>query len=553
MLCTLQHHLKTDDGGPKVGKFNNQTQVGQHKNKIPVLLCFARDDKESAALFKTIEEESKKPVPSGSLPIVFVDMSHAQLPNDSWARYLDSKARQDYLRQKNPVESEEIGKVAKGILEGWKNALLTADYSIWYLPADKRNLRATNLEDLQGQLAEIDKKLFPLALELNFDVIDNMFSQSPLKQGALFGVKQEVGGTYKNQNKPLEKALSGAWRVPNYWEIYPNLVISQIKRFVDDQTKNALKISGEVSVSDLYASLQAAPYGLMDCNLTAFILGFVLKEYVQNEGEYYCSDGDVDDALTQEKLSALIEEVIKNSITPPSRPKTKFIKEKSQEETKFAEATATIFQVSASSCFVGKVRELLRSKMKTLGFPIWCLREVVDGMSFSVSKNIIRDLITKYVGVANIENYGDGNAKEAQLVKEIGAIFIKNPSAIDDMASLVKRENCLKGMKNYIAAYRGGELVTLSGQISAGEKYLESLQEKFDRVDAANWAWNQETADGRIDDVITEYKIIQLSRNYGVSATSFNALISAWSDKLKQCRISYDAAKNTAIQENQLF
>jgi hypothetical protein len=211
-------YATVDDLPSKVGMFNNQTQVGQHKNKIPILLCFARDDKESAALFKKIEEESNKPVPSGSSPIVFIDMSHAQLTNDSWVRYLDSKARQDYLRQKNPVESEVLGQIAKGILEDWKTALMSVDYSIWYGPSNKRNIRAANLEDLQGQLVEIDKKLFPHALELNFDVIDNMFSQSPLKQGALFGIKEEVGGTYRNKNKPLENALSGAWLVPNYWE-----------------------------------------------------------------------------------------------------------------------------------------------------------------------------------------------------------------------------------------------------------------------------------------------------------------------------------------------
>jgi hypothetical protein len=163
--------------------------------------------------------------------------------------------------------------------------------------------------------------------------------------------------------------------------------------------------------------------------------------------------------------------------------------------------------------------------MKTLGFPIWCLREVVGSESLSVSTAMIRDLIDKYVGVANIENYGNGQAKEAQLVKEIGSIFIKNASAIDDMARLVKRENCLKGMQNYIASYRGGELKLLSEQIGAGEKYLDSLHEKFEKVDAANWAWNQETAEGRIDDVITEYKSIQLSRDYGVSVTSFTALL----------------------------
>lgn len=542
-----------DDIRQNVGRFNNETQVGQHKHKIPILLCFARDDKESDALFKLIEEESKKPAPTDSVPICFIDMSHSQISNDSWLRYLDAKARQEVLRQRNPQESEEYGRTAKGILETWKNHLITCDFSIWYLPANKSNLRAANLDDLQEQLKEVDRAEYPLALELHYDVIDNMFSASPLKQGAGFGIKQEVGGTYKNQSKPLEKALDGAWNVPAYWQISPGLLISKLKIFIDGYFKESLEVNAEVDLTDMYYKLQAKPYGLMNCNLTAFVLGFLLKEYVQNEGEYYFSDRNIDDVLTQDKLRDLIETVIKDSISPPNRSTEKIIKAKSQEETKFAEGTAAIFQINVGSCFVGKVREMLRSKMKGFAFPIWCLQEVISNNSFSVPGQIIEELINKYVGVANTDNYGDGQAKETQLVKEIGKVFIKTSSVIDDLSKFINRDNCLLGMKKYVASYRNGELKTLSEQLGIGDKYVDGLQEKFNKVDSANWAWNQETAEERIDEVITEYKIIQVSRTFGVNATSFPDLLNSWIEKLKLCRISYDAVKNNGIHENDLF
>ena len=536
-----------------IGKLNNQTAVGQHKNKVPVLLCFARDDKESAALYKLIDDESKKPVPSGASPICFIDMSHSQLSNDSWIRYLDAKARQELLRQRNPKESEEHGKTAKGILESWKNSINSSDFSVWYAPAIKRNLRAANIDDLHVHLAEVDRAVFPLALELHFDVIDNMYSPSPLKQGAGFGIKQEVGGTYRNSGKPLEKALNGAWNVPKYWEASPGLLISKIKIFIDDYFRQSLEASGEVKIRDLYSKLQSPPYGFMNCNISAFIMGFLLKEYIQNEGEYYASDGNVDDVLTQEKLRDLIEDVIKDSITPPSHPREQYIKAKSNEETQFAEATATIFDINASSCFVGKVREMLRSKMKTFDFPMWCLREIISDSKFRISKDIIKDLLEKYVGVANTDNYGDGQAKETQLVKAIGSVFIKYPEAILDFARFANRDNCLAGMRKYIATFREGSLKVLSEQIGAGDDYLTCLHEKFAKVDSANWAWNQETADGRIDEVIVEYKVIQASRQFGVNATSFSALLEKWTEQLKLCRISYDAAKGNGVQENDLF
>lgn len=45
-------------------------------------------------------------------------------------------------------------------------------------------------------------------------------------------------------------------------------------------------------VLELYQSLAAKPFGFMPCNLTAFVLGFVLKEYCR--GEYRWSDNYVD-------------------------------------------------------------------------------------------------------------------------------------------------------------------------------------------------------------------------------------------------------------------
>ena len=538
----------------KVGSFNNQTMAGQHKNKIPVLLCFARDDKESDALFKLIQEMSIQPVPSGAFPICFIDMSHAQLSNDSWVRYLDAKARQIVLLQRNPEESGEYSDIASGVLSEWKKSMETSDFSIWFIPAEKEACRVANLEDMQNQLEDVDRFIYKYAFELQADVIDNMYTAKNLKQGAYLGIKEEVSGTFKNNQKPLEKVIDGAWKKPKYWEESPGILISKIKIFVDGYIRQAFEISGEVSINALYAELQLAPYGFMNCNLSAFLMGFLLKEYTQNMGEFYASDGSLDTVLSQEKLRDLIEDVIKDAISPPTRNREQFIKEKSKEETKFAQATSEIFELGTGACFVGKVREMLRSKLKTYHFPLLCLREVVNGNTSSVSTQIMRELIEKYAGVANTSNYGEGDSKEMQLVKEIGDTFIQYPSAINDLSDLVKKPSSfIEGMRKYIEVYKNGELKITAEKISSSEEYLNRLHEKFSKVDSANWAWNQETADRRIDEVIDEYKVIAESRQFGIVATSFLDLLEKWTEQLRICRISYDAAKGRAVQENDFF
>lgn len=54
--------------------------------------------------------------------------------------------------------------------------------------------------------------------------------------------------------------------------------------------------------------------GIMPCNLTAFILGFVLKEYANTVYSY--SDNMTTDTLDTEKLATMISEVIKQENTP---------------------------------------------------------------------------------------------------------------------------------------------------------------------------------------------------------------------------------------------
>jgi hypothetical protein len=540
-----------DDVTSKVNGIYNA--IGKCKNQIPVLLCFARDDKESAALYKKIDEINKRDVPSGSTPIVFVDMSHTQLANAQWERYLDAKAREQYWRGKSPEDERTAANTVKDILSQWKDALKRADYSIWYQPFNLLNIRAANADDLQDHLFIIDKRAYPLALEVNgFDAHPNLWtSTQQVKQGAQCGIGEQVGGTFRNANRPTENTLAGAWKVANYWTVNPNLTISKFKTFIDKIIKQELEVLGEIGIGYLYEKLQNPPYGLMNCNLTAFVLGFLLKEYTANEGEYYCTDSMGHDVpLTTEKLKELISDVI----NPPSRCQERYIKAKSRQETAFAEATSKIFGLNTSSCFAGKVRDGIRAKTKSYGFPLWCLSEIVQDECSSVNEDIIRNLIAKYVGVLNMQNYNGSHINEIELIKGIGQIFIDNPSAIEDLSRLVKKpENFMHGMKAYIVQYEGGRLKELAEKLGVGDKYIAALKHKFQRTEDSNWVWNHETAEKQINAVITEYEVIDRSKDFNIHADSFEGLIIEWIEALKLLRVSFDAARSVIADGHPLF
>ena len=55
----------------------------------------------------------------------------------------------------------------------------------------------------------------------------------------------------------------------------------------------------------------------MPCNITAFILGFVLREYTSDQYRY--TDDQTSDSMSSVHLQVMIDEIIKNQDTPDKR------------------------------------------------------------------------------------------------------------------------------------------------------------------------------------------------------------------------------------------
>ena len=133
------------------------------------------------------------------------------------------------------------------------------------------------------ELQKINHQIYFCGLE-QFNLIDNMFLKGPLAQGAECGIVEELKSTFKSSNvkTSLATALEGAWKVKRYWEdpTKKSLPIVRIKQEVEKVIKAEFeKTSGRISILSIYEVLEEAPYGFMPSNVTAFVMGFVLKEY----------------------------------------------------------------------------------------------------------------------------------------------------------------------------------------------------------------------------------------------------------------------------------
>ena len=524
------------DFDSEIKKANNPSTAG---NKLYVVATIGRDSSESGALKKKIENffESNRETNA-----VVVDSSSVLLGESEYTEFVENYAMALAIANSDIDQRKTYEGYAIEVLSNWAKRIKNGAFYVYsrYAPNGER---VANIADLFEKLMDIDKFHYPQCLEGTFtSVLNTMYDANSLGAGATCGITEETKGTFRSGNEAtkLENALKGAWKVPEYWKT-SHIYIANLKRAVTEIIDEAFDKSDRISIAQIYDVLKAEPYGFMPCNLTAFILGFILKEYAN--GIYSYSDNLTTVPLDTDKLASMISEIIKQENTPDKRYKDKYIVTLTEAERAFNKATCTAFDIPEMFCVsITETRSRIREQMKSFSFPIWVVKCVLDGNTFKTSKDVVSRLIDNYCGIANNKNM-DGEKSDNDIALTIGQICIDNPGAAEDLKSVLTKDNCRSGMMEYLKLYDGGKLPSLAGKIGDGGQYINQLQYKFSS-DAANWVWNTDTVNAKIDELICEYEIVEVSNRILTKNTTFADTIRAWVDKLSQICIAYSVIKN---------
>lgn len=513
-------------------KKKNKYVNGELGNKIPLIVAFAKNDVEQNNVTQKIQSYMADPSLEG---FVFVDASITPLGMDAWKQYVENKAQMKCFAQKDRKQSEQHDKNAKGVLSQWKNRICAGDFYV-YSKYDKSGDRIVKIESLQTKLKEIDKWEYPDSLEINFNVTDHMWKGSSFGQGVEVGAKEEVVSSFRSSNDAtkLEKNLDGAWKVENYWEKNPTLTISKIKIKVDEYIKERFKKGDRVAIGEIYDLLEQKPFGFMPCNLTAFVLGFVLKEYVD---KLSYSDDTASDSLSIQKLKECVAEYLKHKQTENPKYKPKYIVQMSEQMKLFFETTSIAFGISKMYLSsLETARDRIRSEIKKLPFPIVVLKSLPE------CDNALSAMIDDYTGIANNNNIGGGSENACAL--NIGKESKNNKSIAQSLKNLLTKEKSVDAMKLYLQSYDNGSLIVLAEKIGDSScEYLNILRNKFD-AESASWLWTEETIRQRIDEVILDYQIVEASNEYLTKNNSIEAALKDWRGQSDRIKVSYAAAKN---------
>ncbi len=509
-------------------------------NRYKAILAFAIDDNEAQIL----REQMIKAANVISENVIFVECL-STMGQDLYDQYVENMAYSRYYAQNDKTRATNFEKQAIKCLNDWKTKISSGAFML-YTTDYKSGIRLSGLVALQDELKVIEHSKYFYGLS-QYNVIDNMFNKGPLAQGAECGIKETLVGTFKstNEKNSLSTALNGAWGIDCYWEepSKKSLPIVRIKNLVEDIVqKGFASPEGRVSILSIYEKLEEAPFGFMPSNITAFILGFVLKEYAVSD--YFWSNGSNSEAITVDKMKQMIANAINQKVTPNRNYKEEYIVAMSGEQKEFLSCTAKVFNILDGQCgSIESARDQIRSKMRQLAFPIWCIKSILDEEELQTSKEAVSEVIDNYCGIANTAN--SNKSSESALADEIGKAVISEKLLVSDLKNVLTNEKCKKGMLAYIGTYRDGLLEKLASEIEDNGAYIERVKQKFN-ADAANWVWNADTANEKIDDAILEYQIVLESNKYNPKALSLHDAVIEWNKKIGNIRISYEALKKYA-------
>lgn len=514
---------------------NEAERDGKHLYGV---VTFAKDSSERLALSQKITTKLNE---NPDTPVIFIDCSKTLLGEEQFAEWVEFKAKADYHSGKDKDQSTQNSNYANDVLKNWRKNIKDGEF-VYYSKVRLNGETLATEDALMDELCAYNRKIFTNGLKC-YNVIANMWTLNAARQGAECGLKEEIAGTFRssNPNTKLEVALNGAWKVQDYWTSSPSLNISAIKARLEELMRTKLRRDGRISIRTIFETLSEAPYGFMPCNLSAFILGFLLKEYCG--GKYTWSDDTTSDELTVDKMKEMIHEILQQEKTPNPRYRDKYIVTMPQEVKAFIDITSKAFGISKSQCTsVEAARERVRAKMRELSFPIWTLDYIIEGESIDTDVEVVKRLVELYGFLANNVKE-ETDMSENDIAIEIGKISLKNASAISDLEKLFTAEKCQIGIKAFLDVYKDGELIKLANAVNDGNQYINVLRSKF-AVDAANWVWRKGTAEAVIDSVILEYQIIEESNKCVGTSKSYKDALRAWSGKANNMRLSFSAIKN---------
>lgn len=328
------------------------------------------------------------------------------------------------------------------------------------------------------------------------------FGNSGLKGWALAGISfnavsgpqgQLVKG-FKGQN------ISDAddWFIQN-----PHHPLAHIHALFEKKIANTITKGTTLSIRKVFIELQRAPYG-MRCNiLSAFVLGFVLRDILKKS--YQWTDFVQTKPLTDQILAEIIEYVVSDN----QKGKEKLICRLSKEDKAFIEKAPLMFGINPlPDATIESVLNQVQNRIEKVScrVPLWILPEYVNSVNEAQAgtiSTILGDVCTAFTTSSKGKTEERSNA-----VKDVGTEILNNPNIVNIIEGYVRSENFIKAFELYVDR-TNHTLALLANEIGDyTHDYCSHILDKS--AEAAGWLWRPADISSEVDEMLNEYNVIKL-------------------------------------------
>ena len=481
--------------------------------KIKVVVCFARTTDEQHKIQNLIggaigNERYRR--------LVFIDASANLIVGDIFSRWVDNSANERYWRGKDNALADKMKNNAHDCLVEWRDSFGNGFFL--YYPATKDDNEERKGISCQGAAKVTEelklnvRKIFPYSFD-DAQVKGTNFMSSSLKRFVDAGANQEA---YSSMGAgEAKKILGDVWQMSGkYWEVYPNLNISQLKIELDTMIKSELEKSTRISFDEITAHLLER--GFMPLNIYAFLTGFLMKDYAVDPYRFSGGiDGSLGGAMSVQKLSECINDSFKQVSNPSKNYRQKYLEIMSVNQRQFMTFAAEIFGVT-EDVSVEQSAQKLRLKLKNLGYPFWCY---VDAAA-----DEYKDFLRLLMEIANSSQAVSISA----LSERAGQFLINNPVTFHDLKNFLTPSNGQKIFTDFLKKFEDGTIFVLAEKIGI-ENPVAECQQRLISGDAI-WLHDKDTATDDLKKLIVDYKIILASERFGIAGKSFGECVRNWAD-----------------------
>lgn len=500
--------------------------VGWH---FMAVLALAKTEEEAQALRiqikNTIANDEYK-------NIAIIDALSTPLGLEEFEKYVDYSAMSMYYQGNNNQQSKDNARKAKEVLErGWKDRIHDGQFIVWTY-ANQDGEKAAGAASVHTILQTIVLSRFKHVPDFTKGLTETQLKLTSPKPVSKYGMKvMDVKGLIAGCEKNV---LGKVWNRENYWEDsdLEKEGISLIKKAVKKMIEDSFQTCGRISIDEIYDFLETT-YGYSSCNLTAFIVGFLLKEYSSDPYRSQDSEGHRE-SMTPDKLS----EMIGNYMNKKAKPT--YIVSLTPEEKAFYELTEAVWNITPNTCSSPtQAASLIQTKMREFGYPVWTLQDV--------DNTGIYDIVKKYIALVQ----SDGKAAH-DIAIEIGKVAIQRKTCRQNLSELLTAENCEKGMLLFLERFDGRKVLSLAEEIGASDHVLSDIKKLFSVKHSAQW--ESSTGEDELRKLVTEYEFTKVSNLLlNVTNSTKESSFDAWRDTLKFIGFSCEAIQAKRPILNKLF